>query len=287
MDVGLTVVVALAIIAWLASVATGAFLQWVPSPPSWVVRNRRRAWMLVGMFVMTGSAATAAAVVIEARQQEERPSHSSVLSESAGETCAGELEHVSEPWGPERELFTMSRVASHPTLNSTLGSSYGDERNFVTAAHEDKVPRWCGTLRVRDGDRILVRAYVVNSAADDLRGRNLDGPGVAHGVKIQFLPDQQSASRRLISGIVSAENTTPARVYDSVELLSDRPFRLDYVVGSGQMYTNSLEHGVPLDDRVWNGDGALIGYFGPDGAVPPGYEYDLIATVTLRVTAVA
>lgn len=68
-DGRLVILVVLAIVGWVATVATGAFLQWVPSPPPWVVHNRRRAWILAAVFGVSAITATAIAVVIDGGQR--------------------------------------------------------------------------------------------------------------------------------------------------------------------------------------------------------------------------
>ncbi len=89
MDLGQSSLVALAIVAWFATAATGAFLQWVPSP-SWIAGNRRLAWILAATFGIVALTATAMAVVIERRHQTMSPK-GSALPISPGETCAVSL----------------------------------------------------------------------------------------------------------------------------------------------------------------------------------------------------
>ncbi len=68
-----------------------------------------------------------------------------------------------------------------------------------------------------------------------------------------------------------------------VELASNRPFRLDPVVGSGRIYSNAHPEGLAIGPSVW-GEGALLGVEHLDGVLDPGYQYSLIVTFEVRIT---
>jgi hypothetical protein len=92
---------------------------------------------------------------------------------------------------------------------------------------------------------------------------------------------------------VRATNTKPDDLYSFIQLAASRPFRLDFVRQSARAYTNGApkDHdggplGILLDDEIWNGGGALVGYQRPDGVVRAGYRYDAYVYVSARVTFV-
>jgi hypothetical protein len=80
-----------------------------------------------------------------------------------------------------------------------------------------------------------------------------------------------------------ASNTGPREVYSDVEITSPKPFRFDFVRGSGRMYSNAHPGCIKLSDSVIE-SGALLGYEAPDGVIEPGYRYSLLVTYQVRIT---
>ncbi len=186
-------------------------------------------------------------------------------------------------WGPERETFLMESPAPYATLNSIIDNpSYGNELTFFDFkdARDEERGGYCNSGEVRDGEVILFRTYVQNSVAP-----NLVGAEDATQVTLKLDADESPASLQTVRSTLTSPDTHPTSVHDSVFLAARHPFRLDYIPGSAVLYSNPNPDGIPIDDSVWNRDGALIGP--RDDGVITGSSGDTIVVVAqARVTYV-
>lgn len=202
------------------------------------------------------------------------------------EGCA---ESVTGGWWPDRETFTLEQPAGYPTLNSiTDNPNEGDERSFfdVKPMTDDESGGFCNTVHATDGDVLLLRAYVENSAADNLVDpETRTGEGLAENVQWTVRAEEERATLVKVVAELRSSTTRPKVIGDSVEITSDRPFRLDMVHGSATAYSNFFPEGLPLGGDL--AAGVTVGSLALDGNVPPGYDYSLILTVEARVTAVS
>lgn len=187
-------------------------------------------------------------------------------------------------WSPERPTYTIDEPADHVTFNSiTDNPNYGDERPFhdVKDAANTSEGGFQDVMEVKDGQTLLLRAYVHNNAAANL---NESGEGVAKNTKVQFLiPSDTKKNLRTIS-YVRADNAEPQQVSDTTDLYAAQPFSLDYVEGSATQYTNGTPNGKSLDDSIVDGGAPLTS----DGASKTGeylgcFEYASIVTVEVKV----
>ena len=175
-------------------------------------------------------------------------------------------------WGPSRATFTEQNPAPYITFNSiTNNSFYGDERNFVTIkdASNTQDGGWSDKVTVQPGKEYVVRMYVHNNAADNL---NL----VAENVRASATVPTTTGKTVPISGFVSADNANPTKVWDDVELTSDKDFNLAYVPGSASFNNNGIGNspeGAKLSDSIVTSTGALLGYDKLDGKIPGCYKY--------------
>ncbi len=198
------------------------------------------------------------------------------------------------PWGPERPTFdyangTNPGSTTGPVFNSfTNAPSYGDERNFATVSADGKAD-WKKNIKVTPGQQIQVRAYVHNDANTSTNGANLDGIGVAKNTRVRFNVPNGQASGFDVAAYVSADNATPARVYDTALVQNDsQKFSLKYVPGSAKMYNYAtFSNGVALSDDVVGNNGALIGYNKLDGNLPGCFDYRATVIITLKIEAPA
>jgi uncharacterized repeat protein (TIGR01451 family) len=184
-------------------------------------------------------------------------------------------------FSPGRPTFTMENPASYVTFNSiTNNPSYGDERYFhdVKKAGTPNGTPYSDNYEVKNGDEIVLRAYVHNNAKASL---NASGVGVAKGTKIRFLvPTGMSNNLRTIS-YVMADNAQPKMVSDTADLFSSKAFGLEYVPGSAMQYTNSNTAGIKLSDSVVTEAGATIGDTTANGNYRGCSEF--VSTVHIRV----
>ena len=201
----------------------------------------------------------------------------------------GDLDNTG--WGPSRPLFTMNHPADHPTLDSITDGEVGDERGFlVVKDNADKASGgWCRTLHVHDGEVMLMRMYAENSAGDELGAPNGKGEGVATDVRLRLQVDAisdggKAASAQRISAFLSANNTVPEEIYNTIGLAADHPFTVDTIEGSGSLYSNAFPAGASFSDDVWSTNGTPLGYKQLDVVLTPGYQYALYVTVLVRVT---
>lgn len=175
-------------------------------------------------------------------------------------------------WGPSRDTFTEQDPASYVTFNSiTNNSFYGDERNFVTVkdASNTQDGGWTDKVTVQPGKEYVVRMYVHNNAADHL---NLKATNTRASASI----GAGTAKSVPISGFVSADNADPKKVWDDVELTSDKDFNLAYVPGSASWHNNFVgknPEGAKLPDSIITSTGALLGTESLNGEIPGCYKY--------------
>lgn len=176
-------------------------------------------------------------------------------------------------WGPDRPTFTVAKPADHVTFNSiTNNPQIGDERNFVNVkdAANTQDGGWQDTVTVEPGKEYLVRVYVHNNAAANLNLKALN-------TRVSASVPTTTGTSVSVSGFVSADNATPAKIWDDIHFNSTQQFNLAYVGGSARIYNNGYAkggNGQALPDSIVTNTGALIGYNGPDGTVPGCFEFE-------------
>jgi len=175
-------------------------------------------------------------------------------------------------WGPSRTTFTEQTPATYVAFNSiTNNSFYGDERNFTTIkdAANTADGGWKDTITAEPGKEYVVRMYVHNNAADNLHL-------VATNTRASATVPTTTGKNVPISAFVSADNANPGKVWDDVNLTSDKDFNLAYVPGSATFHNNSVgsaPEGAKLSDNIVTSTGALLGYDKLDGNIPGCYKY--------------
>lgn len=183
-------------------------------------------------------------------------------------------------YGPERQTYTIEKPADKITFNSiTNNPNYGDERNFVIAkdASNTQANGWSqDSLKVEDGKEYLVRIYVHNNAASNL---NL----VAKNTRVMANVPSAASTSQQIDGFLTADNASPAKIWDSVVMTNDKKFNIGYVTGSAMYYNNVKPNGQSLPDSIATNTGALVGYNSMNGDVPGCFEYSGIATFKVKV----
>ncbi len=190
------------------------------------------------------------------------------LAAVAATTAAGIF--VASAFGPsDRATFTMDKPADYITFNSITNNVIGDERYFVAASE------WTGNAndnyfsdqtKVEDGKEYVIRMYVHNNAAADLKL-------VAENVKAFVVLPTETATSITISGKISADNAKPKSVWDETVLTSKNgeKFNLAYVDGSAT-YANADQNGklrsFKLGKSLFDANGVLLGYDQMDGKIP-------------------
>lgn len=214
------------------------------------------------------------------------------------------------PNGADRVIYDFSNPAQRegafdaPRFNSYINTNvYGDERAFVDAkecvtngadcykqgvggGYADQQP-------VNIGKEYIVRAYVhniANPATNDnpaTPGAN-DGVGVAKNTRIRFeLPDTEGVANGFTAQArISADNSIPAMVYDTVDLLNpSEEFNISYVPGSAYIFNASHTNGLQLSDDIMGQNGTLLGDNAMDGVFPGCFKFSSFVVIRVKVTA--
>jgi hypothetical protein len=169
-----------------------------------------------------------------------------------------------------------------PVFDSFINTpSYGDERSFLDARLAEAMA--AGSYKdvvdlsgTKAGQRLVVRLYVNNDANEKY------GPKTtAHNTKVRLTVPTGSAEGLRVRGYISANNASPGEVEDTVDFVSDRPFRLRLVSGSAAMYRNDQRKQY-LSNSITT-DGALVGVASTDGEFPAGFGKDAVIQAELEV----
>lgn len=149
--------------------------------------------------------------------------------------------------------------ADHVTFNSfTNNPVVGDERAFLAGSLNAAPVQ--DRIKVKDGDTIVVRAYVHNNA--DATKMGGEANTVAKNVNIKILVPTASQTDTNLVGFISASNASPASINDTMSLFGDSAFTLEYVKGSAQ-FTRKADgvHQITstLNDSIVTSAGAPLG----------------------------
>lgn len=135
----------------------------------------------------------------------------------------------------DRQTYTCTTPtqcdgADHVQFNSfTNNPVVGDERPFFAGSLNGANVQ--DRIKVKDGDEIVLRAYVHNNADPNKIGANA---ALAKNVKIKVLiPTAKQTDQNLVA-FISASNASPAMINDTMSLYGDKAFNLQYVAGSAK-----------------------------------------------------
>ncbi len=134
--------------------------------------------------------------------------------------------------------------ADHVVFNSFVNNPVvGDERPFFAgsiggANVQDR-------MKVKDGDVIVLRAYVHNNADPNKIG---EAAALAKNVRVRVLvPTAKQADSNMVA-FITADNANPGTINDTMSVYGDKAFNLEYVSGSAKWQTNSGT--VPVSDSI-------------------------------------
>ncbi len=194
-------------------------------------------------------------------------------------------------WGPvNRPFFTVAKPADHVAFNSIVDKNEGiDERNFVVVKDAANTAEggWQDEITVQPGKEYLVRMFVHNNAAENLKLEATNTRVKAH------VPTTTGKSVQ-IDGFVTTDNWGAKKgtagkhgeVWDQAILKSGNGenFNLAYEAGSATLYNNHFgQTGAKLSDSIVTSTGALVGYKKLDGKLLGCFEYS--GYVTFKVKA--
>jgi uncharacterized repeat protein (TIGR01451 family) len=185
--------------------------------------------------------------------------------------------------GPDRPTYTVAQPSDHITFNSiTDNPDQGDERNFVQVkdASNTNAGGWKDSLNVEDGKEYLVRIFYHNNAASNL---NL----VATNTRVTANVPATTGKSVQIDGLISADNSSPQKIWDDAVLTSSDDFNITYEPGTATLYNNVFTGGTTLADSIVTSAGAPIGYDKLDGKIPGCFQYSGDVTFKVKVHTIA
>lgn len=175
--------------------------------------------------------------------------------------------------------------ADYVTFNSfTNAPNYGDERAFLDAKSSTITGPggYQDSLNVQDGQKYVVRAYIHNNAN---RAKIGDAASTAKNVKLQVLLPTSKKTSHMIGANISASNSNPGNVSDTVSFSGQKPFTIEFDKsapvqvtyrpnGQGEYVTRTLPGAAFANDQTLNA--AL-------GDVKGCFEYASLVTMTVVV----
>jgi hypothetical protein len=178
----------------------------------------------------------------------------------------------------------------YATFNSYRNApNYGDERAFIDAkAARNRTPGgYQDVLEVKPGETIIIRGYLNN--AGDARFEANPGASIARGVRMRILLPRGRRDLQAVAGEISAENTIPRAVSDTVTLWAHEDFVVRYVPGSAKLFNSVHPHGLRLPDDLVNdgtrpAEGAMLGFRTLDGRIRGRFEESGLVTLEVAIT---
>ena len=181
-------------------------------------------------------------------------------------------------WGPSRDTYTMDVPADHVTFNSITDNNkeIGNELFFVSASKytgSASTNYWSDKTEVENGKEYVVRMYVHNNAAGNLKL-------VAEDVTAFVNLPTDTATSIEVSGKIYSKNAKPQTVYDSTTFVSKNgeKFNLAYVKGTAKYY-NTKEGTLrtfnldTANNDLFTKTGVKLGYDQMDGKIPGCNQY--------------
>ena len=208
------------------------------------------------------------------------------------------------PNGPDRVIYDWNNPAEHngafdgPRFNSYINTDvYGDERAFLDAKECVTPGPACYTTGtaggykdqqpVQVGKEYIVRAYVHNIANPSINGTNNDGIGVAKDTMFKVEIPDGTANGFSLKATISASNSIPKSVYDTVDLRNDsQAFDVEYVADSAYISNTAHGEGLKLSDSVVT-TGTLVGYDQMNGIWPGCFDFTAFVTIRVKIKAPA
>ncbi|MBI4034579.1 PKD domain-containing protein [Candidatus Saccharibacteria bacterium] len=183
---------------------------------------------------------------------------------------------VAAGWGPDRPTFTWAAPANYITFNSiTNNPVVGDERPFLAGKVATNPGNVVDNINVNDNDVVSLRVFYHNNAREDL---NL----VATNTRVKIFLPTIPATRTWATSFIVADNATPRAVSDTVDFSGARPFTLEYMPGTAQLW-NNIFRGAALSDDIVTNTGALIGFDSINGRVPGCERFSGYVTIKVKV----
>jgi len=190
-----------------------------------------------------------------------------------------------EGWGPDRIIYSNGERPEYrtapPTLNSvTDNPMHGDERNYFQVREAGGDQNWGDSVELQPGREYELSILYANNTADlaidFVRARVQHPKTVKH----------KDTRVHKATAFVSAAQTVPAEVWDTVDLVNNTngDITLLYKEGSARVM-GSGDRTRPIESSELFGAGTLVGSADSPGTVPPGTDGFGTVVFTLRSVA--
>lgn len=175
-----------------------------------------------------------------------------------------------------------------PVFNSFINTpSYGDERAFFDARRSDQTA--AGSFKnvlpdVTDGSKeVVLRTYIHNNANQSMNDAAHGFKSVAKNTQVRVLLPTATGNSLRARSYISASNATPNLVEDTVDLISSKDFRVEYIPNSAVLYNNGpFKNGIQLNNSVVT-TGAPIGYNALNGDFPGCFDFEAVVQIRVKV----
>ena len=185
----------------------------------------------------------------------------------------------------DADIYDRCGSLTGPVFNSFINTpSYGDERAFLDARRSDQTAS--GSFKnvltnVTEGSQeVVLRTYIHNNANQTTNDKN----GVAKNTKVRIALPTASGQALRARSYISADNSAPKLVEDTVDMVAGEDFNVSYIAGSATLYNNGpFKNGVKISDNIVK-DGAPIGYDALNGNMPGCFDFEAVVQIRVKVT---
>jgi hypothetical protein len=172
-----------------------------------------------------------------------------------------------------RAAFSCARKENclgpgYPVFDSyTDAPNYGDERDFfnVKPISAGAISHFQNYVAVTRGDEELLRVYYDNDG--DPRAEPRRGASTAYNTRVSVSLPFARAKTLDVAANITASNTQPRVIGDTVTFYGARPFNIVYVPHTARLWNQAHRTGLPLPNELVSGGGTLIGYRKMDGNI--------------------
>lgn len=172
---------------------------------------------------------------------------------------------------------TNCKGADHVVFDSfTNNPVVGDERPFLAGSLNGANVQ--DRIHVKDGDQVVVRAFVHNNADASLMGG--EDKTVAKNVKFRLLVPTASQKDTNMIGFITADNASPAMINDTMSVYGDSNFTLEYVKGSA-VFEHAADGVHQTSDKL--SDSIVTSAGAPLGDINGCFAYSGYVVLTVKV----
>jgi hypothetical protein len=153
---------------------------------------------------------------------------------------------------------------NYPVFNSyTNAPNYGNEQDFLNVRRLH-AQAWSNGLAVTSGEEVVLRVYYDNDG--DQGTEPQPGAATARDTRVTVLLPHLRSREMNVAANITASNTHPHTIGDTVTLRSTKPFDLIYMPRTAYLWNRAYPHGLPLPNNLFD-TGTSIGYEKMNGTI--------------------